>query len=130
MPYCDKCRLRRARHVLARGGAYNTHLCQECFQAEHPRPERPGHAGGVHRHRPDLPDGVNALAFTPDGRTLASAGNDRSIRLSDPETEYELLSLRGHAHKINALTFTCDGRTLASASHDGIVRLWPGPHAE
>jgi hypothetical protein len=40
MPYCDKCRLRRARHVLAHAGAYNIHLCQECFQAEHPRLER------------------------------------------------------------------------------------------
>lgn len=71
--------------------------------------------------------GVHAIAFTPDGRTLTSAGEDRIIRLSDPTTGIELLTLRGHATRINALAFSPDGQLLASASQDGAVKLWPAP---
>jgi WD40 repeat protein len=69
---------------------------------------------------------VRALAFSPDGRTVASAGVSRMIRLSDPVTGQELLTLGDAREQVNALTFSPDGRTLASADHGGLVRLYRG----
>ncbi len=68
---------------------------------------------------------VRAVAFTPDGRTLASAGDDRTVRLWQVATGQPLLTLRGHGDHIYAVAFSPDGRTLATACHDGKVFLWP-----
>jgi WD40 repeat protein/serine/threonine protein kinase len=67
---------------------------------------------------------VVAIAFTPDGAQLATAGLDKIIRLWDPQTAKELGALQGHEAGVRALAFTPDGKTLASASHDATIRLW------
>jgi WD40 repeat protein len=67
---------------------------------------------------------VMALAASPDGKTLASAGFDRVIRLWDPETKKVRKTLLGHRGGVLALGFSPDGKTLASASADRTVRLW------
>lgn len=69
-------------------------------------------------------DAVLQVAFSPDGRQLASAGRDQTIRLWDPTTGQELHALTGHAAHVCQVTFSPDGRRLASASQDGVVRLW------
>jgi len=76
---------------------------------------------------PSVPDsGITALAFSPDGRLLASACGyfDKDIHLWDLDGRTEKPRLTGHRSWIADLSFSPDGRTLASASGDQTVRLW------
>jgi len=72
-------------------------------------------------------NGLRQLAFTPDGAAVAAAGKNGVIRLWDPVTGQELLSLAAHRAQINGLGFSPDGSTLASVAPDGSVRLWRAP---
>ncbi|WP_409526199.1 NACHT domain-containing protein [Nitrincola sp. MINF-07-Sa-05] len=67
---------------------------------------------------------IKTLAVLGDGVTLASAGDDNSIRLWDSRTGACLQELNGHQGWIQALTVLGDGVTLASASIDNSIRLW------
>jgi WD40 repeat protein len=67
--------------------------------------------------------GVWSLAYSPDGRTLASAGDDLVIRLWDREGRLQRL-LWGHWSTVAAVAFSPDGQTLASTGLDRTVRLW------
>ena len=64
------------------------------------------------------------MAFSPDGRLLATASTDRTARLWDPATGECLRTLTGHAEAVYGVAFSPDGRLLATASTDSTARLW------
>ena len=76
------------------------------------------------QEEPEIQKGVNALAFSPDGKTVASAHGDNTVRLWDPITSNETATLKGHKERINTLAFSPDSALLASGSADDSIILW------
>jgi WD40 repeat protein len=72
---------------------------------------------------------VTALAFSPDGRRLASSGDDRTIRIWEPVSGLGVFVLRGHAGPVWDLAFSPDGTRIASAGDDQVVRIWEADRA-
>ncbi len=70
---------------------------------------------------------VTKIIFSPDGATLASASEDRTIHLWDVATGTHRHTLTGHNSYIYSVAFSPDGRTLASGSENGRIRFWNAP---
>ena len=99
------------RAAAGRGGGDKTVRLWDPATGEHRR-TLTGHSGCV-----------LAVAFSPDGRLLASGSEDGTVRLWDPATGGHRHTLTGHAGTVHAVAFSPDGRLLASGG-DKTVRLW------
>jgi WD40 repeat protein len=79
-----------------------------------------------------LPPGVSidesttgfAIAWSPDGRRLATIGFDKNFKIWDATAGTEMYTLGGHAYLIRALAWSPDGKRLATAGSDGAVKVW------
>ena len=70
-------------------------------------------------------DDIFSVAFSPDGKTVASGSGDHSVRLWDVAAHRLTGSpLVGHTGRVESVVFSPDGKTLATGSRDNSVRLW------
>jgi WD40 repeat protein len=67
---------------------------------------------------------VNSVAFSPDGKLLASGSGDSTVKLWDAANGTELRTFIGHASGVNSVAFSRDGKTLASGSDDKTIKFW------
>jgi len=69
-------------------------------------------------------DSVTSVSFSPDGKTLASASHDNTIKIWNLTDKKLLQTLTGHKDWVLGVSFSPDGKTIASASADKTVKLW------
>ena len=67
---------------------------------------------------------VVSVAYSPDGNTIASGSEDKTVRLWDAATGRLKNTFTGHTDWIESVAYSPDSRTLASGSGDGTILLW------
>ncbi|KAF3424167.1 hypothetical protein E2986_07150 [Frieseomelitta varia] len=67
---------------------------------------------------------INDVKFSPDGRVIASASFDKSIKLWESRTGKYITSLRGHVQAVYSISWSADSRLLVSSSADSTLKLW------
>jgi WD40 repeat protein/serine/threonine protein kinase len=72
-----------------------------------------GHTGPVH-----------SIAFSPDGRRIASSDDNQTVKVWDASSGLEVLTLKGHTGPVRKVAFSPDGRRIASTSDDRTVNVW------
>ena len=112
-------------NTLATGGEDNVVYIWRAADYRNPKRTLFGSNETIHPHLTlkGHTDHIGALAFSPDGKTLASGGKDKTIRFWDVETGNSLFTITGHRKGIRALAFSPNGKTLASAAFSELY-LW------
>ncbi len=67
---------------------------------------------------------VNAVSFSPDGKILATASDDNTVKLWNTQTGEQIKTLTGHTDKVNSVSFSPNSQILATASNDKTAKLW------
>src|SRR5260221_357249 len=67
---------------------------------------------------------VNAVAWSPDGKRIASGSNDHTVQVWDAANGEHVFIYRGHADHVNAVPWSPDGKRIASGSDDDRVQVW------
>jgi len=67
---------------------------------------------------------INSIAFSPDGKKLATGSVDNSAKIWDLESGKQTLSLDGHTNNVTSVAFSPDGKKLATGSEDNSARIW------
>uniref|UniRef100_UPI0026236F64 WD40 repeat domain-containing protein n=1 Tax=uncultured Gimesia sp. TaxID=1678688 RepID=UPI0026236F64 len=67
---------------------------------------------------------VSSVAFSPDGRLIASGSHDNTVKVWDAESGAQLVQMNGHKEAVNSVAFSHDGRRIVTGSNDKSVRVW------
>lgn len=69
-------------------------------------------------------DAINCIAFSPNGKFIASGSNDNTVKLWNAQTGHEIRSFEGHSTWVVSLAISPSSKTLASGCSDGTLKLW------
>src|SRR4051794_12913864 len=69
-------------------------------------------------------DGIMSLGFSPDGKVLASASHDNTVRTWNPDTGKSIHTYEGHTAAAYGVSFSPDGKWLATCSTDKTIKVW------
>jgi RNA polymerase sigma factor (sigma-70 family) len=117
--------------VLATGGHDGTLLLWDTATRKRLHKTKIVEEAYSHRKgKSDRRGGILALAFAPEGMTIASANYDSTVRLFEAATGKPIRVLRGHARSVTDVAYSPDGKILATGSEDQTVRLWDAATGE